>query len=180
MGQIRTSPSMHVMRAAQVCQPPQTMIPIPASVTATPAKSQAVGGTPSTYHSHSKANGELAVNILFKAPDGVVFVVVNNEPLVRRYREKRQHVAARERGDKRGLGIDALWIAQIRGRGGTGHLNAVVEPPDMIATVILIAEVGAVTRPFDVGLVLRHGDLCRVGATMFVSYAPSSLAHEAQ
>jgi hypothetical protein len=32
------------------------------------------------------------------------------------------------------IGIDVLRIAQIRRRGGTGHLNAVIEPPDVVAT----------------------------------------------
>ena len=102
-------------------------------------------------------DGELAVRVPFNAPDGVVFVAVDNEPPVRRQREKRQHVAARQRCDKRGLGIDALRIAQIRRRGGSRHLDAVIEPPDMVATVILIAEVGVVTRPFNVGLVFSMG-----------------------
>ena len=42
-------------RMTQTCHPPQTMMPIPAKVTATPARSQAVGDTPSMRHSHNKA-----------------------------------------------------------------------------------------------------------------------------
>ena len=39
----------------QVCQPPQTMMPIPTRTTATPARSQPVGASPSTHHSHRSA-----------------------------------------------------------------------------------------------------------------------------
>ncbi len=101
-------------------------------------------------------DGELAVGVLFKLPDCVVLVAVDDKTPVRRQREKRQHMAARQRRDERRLGIDALRIAQIRGRGGTEHLDAVVEPPHVVEAVILIAEVGAIARPFDAGFVFRH------------------------
>ena len=39
-------------------------------------------------------NGELAAGVLFKAPDGIIFIAVDDETPVRRQREKRQHVAA--------------------------------------------------------------------------------------
>jgi hypothetical protein len=106
-------------------------------------------------------DGELAVGIFFKVPDCVVFIAVDDKTLVRGQREKRQHVAARQRRDKRRFGIDPLRIAQIGGRGGSRYLDAIIESPDVIAIVILIAEVGAVARPFETDFVLRHRTILR-------------------
>src|SRR6202022_5133349 len=74
-------------------------------------------------------DGELAVGVFFNVPYCVVFIDVDEKTLVRGQREKRQHVAARQRRDKRRFGIDSLWIAQIGGGGGSRDLDAPIEPP---------------------------------------------------
>src|SRR4029077_21063084 len=99
---------------------------------------------------------ELAVGVFFNVPYCVVFIAVDDKTLVRGQREKRQHVAARQRRDKSRFGIDSLRSPQRGGRGESRYLDATIEPPDVIAIVILIAKVGAVGRPFDHDCVLRH------------------------
>jgi hypothetical protein len=101
-------------------------------------------------------HGELAIGVLLKESDGIVLVAIDKKAFVRREGEESQHVTTRERRDKSRLGIDTLWITQIGARGGAQNLDPVVEAPNVIATVILLAEIGAVARPFDLGFVLGH------------------------
>ena len=60
---------------------------------------------------------QLAVLILLHVTDGFIGVFVEQELLFAGDGEKREHVAARERSDKRFLRIDILRVAEI-GRGG--------------------------------------------------------------
>src|SRR4030081_2794776 len=75
-------------------------------------------------------DGELAVGVFFNVPYCVVFIAVDDKTLVRGQREKRQHVAARQRRDKRRFGIDSLRIAQIGGGRGSRELHATLETPE--------------------------------------------------
>ena len=60
-------------------------------------------------------------------------------------------MATRKRGDKCGLRIEALRIAKIGRRSRGLHLDPVVEAPDVIAVVSLVAKIGAIARPFNGG-----------------------------
>src|ERR1700738_3786875 len=86
-------------------------------------------------------DGELAVGVFFNVPYCVVFIAVDDKTLVRGKREKRQHVSARQRRDKRRFGIDSLRIAQIGGRGGSRYLHATIEPPHVIAILSLLYQI---------------------------------------
>src|SRR5262249_32980441 len=100
--------------------------------------------------------GELPLRVLLNTTGRVVLIAINDEAFVRRQREKGEHVTARQCRDESRLGVDALGIAQIGRRGGSWRLDAIFEPPNMITAIIFVAEIGAMTLPFDRGFVLGH------------------------
>ena len=63
-------------------------------------------------------HGEFAVGVFLDVADRAVFIAVDDETFVGGEREKRQHVAARQRGDERRFRVDQLRIAEVLGRGG--------------------------------------------------------------
>jgi hypothetical protein len=102
-------------------------------------------------------NGELAVRVLFQAPDGVIFIIIDDKTFIGRHGEKSQHMATRQSRNKGRLWIDALRIAEICRRCGGRHFDTVFEPPEVITAVSLVAEFNPVSRPYDSCFVFRHG-----------------------
>src|SRR5262249_61342163 len=93
--------------------------------------------------------------------DRMILVRVEDEFLLARDRQKREHVAARERSDESFLGIDIGGITEIsRGR-GCRHRMAAVEAPGMIARILLIRKLSAAALPFQRHFVLGHGSVYR-------------------
>jgi hypothetical protein len=84
----------------------------------------------------SISDGELPLRILLDATNRVVLIAIDDEAFVRRQREKGEHVTARQCRDEGRLGVDALWIAQIGGRGGSWRRDAAFEPPNMVTAVV--------------------------------------------
>ena len=73
---------------------------------------EAVRLAPNSEMAHRNLGG-----VFFKMADRAVLVAVDDKALVRRQREKRQHVAARQRRHERRLGVDQLRVTEILRRG---------------------------------------------------------------
>src|SRR6516165_2901138 len=92
----------------------------------------------------------------------MILVRVEDKLLLACNRQKREHVAARERSDESLLGIDISGIAEIsRGR-GRRHRMATVEAPGMIARVLLIRKLSSTALPSQRHFVFRHASVYRV------------------
>ena len=59
-------------------------------------------------------------------------------------------------GHKRLLGIDQLWVAQIRRSGSSLHLVPAIKTPGVIAIVGLVLEIGRSTPPGEGHFVFGH------------------------
>src|SRR5262245_16360332 len=88
--------------------------------------------------------------------DRMILVRVEDELLLARDRQKREHVAARERSDESILGIYIGGIAEIsRGR-GCRHRMAAVEAPGVIARILLVRKLSSTALPSQSHFVFGH------------------------
>ena len=99
------------------------------------------------------ADDHLAGLVLGHVSDSIVFVAFDGQLLKRGERQKGEQMAAGEGRDESLFGIDAVWIAEILGRGGSIQDGAVFEGPGMVARVVLVAEIEAVPFPREIGFV---------------------------
>src|SRR5205085_5565569 len=104
----------------------------------------------------------LPVGALFKPPFGLVDILIENEPRAPREVDEEQHVARRQRGDERFLGVDSGGVIPRRRhdvRAGTRRNDrAAVERPLVRAAVLALGEVPlARALPADDGGVGAHG-----------------------
>lgn len=102
---------------------------------------------------------QFAVLVLLHVADRFIDIFVEQELLFAGDGEEREHVAARERSDKRFFRIDELRVAEIRRGGGRVHLVAAVEFPGVIAVVGLVLEVGRGTLPRQRHFVFGHASV---------------------
>jgi hypothetical protein len=99
---------------------------------------------------------QLPVLVFLHVADGLIGVFVEHELLFAGNRQEREHVAARERSDKRFLGIDIFWIPDISRRGGRLHFVAAVEFPSMIARIFLVFERRIAAFPTKINFMFGH------------------------
>ena len=99
---------------------------------------------------------QFAFGVLFHVADRFINIVVHDELLFTRDRQKGQHMTTRERRDKRLLGINLFWIAQIGGRSRSGHFVAAIKLPSVIARILLIIERRIAPLPGESNFVFGH------------------------
>src|SRR4030095_11403856 len=97
-----------------------------------------------------------AFRILFHMADRFVRVIVENKLLFRCDGEKGEHVTTGEGSDKRFLGIDVGWVAQISRRCSRRHGMAAIKAPGMIARIFLVNEFSAAALPTQSNFMFGH------------------------
>ena len=80
-------------------------------------------------------DGQSARRILFEHADRLIVVAVHDKPLAAGDGQEGQHVAARQAGDERLLGIDAATRSQVGGGGRSPDRDAGVERPVVVPVV---------------------------------------------
>src|SRR5690606_4474763 len=105
-------------------------------------------------------HGHPALFVFLHDAHGCIGIAVHHEALLRRERQEKQHMAARQGRDERLLRIHRRRVGQrrphdLRRRGGR-HLDAAVEPPRMAAAVAIVQKVLPATLPENLCRVPTH------------------------